>query len=88
MIKYDTKNRILHLSKSEEVKLSKKEHELLICLSNGNLVQYDEIYKMMNTSKAAFNPLKTRFLDKVDCFLNIKTIRNVGLILEDEIYFE
>ena len=85
---YDTKNRILHTGVHEETKLSPREHELLICLSSGKLATYEEICQYMKITEVNFKSLKSRFIDKLEYKLHIKMVRNVGMILEDEIYFE
>lgn len=83
---YNIKNRVLQVGVYEKVKLSKKEHKLLICLSSRNIATYEEMTEYLKVSKTNLMVLKLRLLRKTK--LKIKVISRVGYRLEDEIYFE
>lgn len=85
---YDTQNRILYTGVYEKVKLSPTEHQLFMCLSTGKLVTYDEICDRLEISRNYFRNLKQRFMDKLEYNVKIKSVRDTGMILEDEIYYE
>lgn len=88
MITYNTKNRTLYFDDGAEIRLSKNEDKLLKCLTTDRVTRYEEIIKYLDISETAFRGLKTRFIEKVEYFLHIRKVRNVGLMLEDEINFE
>lgn len=86
---YDTGKRILYVRDDKEIKLSKLEHKLLICLSSGNVAKFDEIQKsLMLNSSSYIRVLICRLIEKTDFYLTIRTIVGVGYRLDTEIYFK
>lgn len=85
---YDTGKRILHTGVYEEVKLTKLEHKLLICLSSGNLATYEEMANYLKNSKDSLRVLKNKLILKTKFQIEIVVIQGEGYRLDNEIYFE
>lgn len=85
---YDTKRRILCTGVYEEVKLTKLEHKLLICLSSGNLATYEEMANYLKNSKDSLRVLKNKLILKTKFQIEIVVIQGEGYRLDNEIYFE
>lgn len=86
---YDTGKRKLYVGKDREIKLSKLEHKLLVCLSSGNVTTLDEIQKSLKLKDCSYvRVLVLRLIEKVEYYLRIKTVKGVGYRLDTEIYFK
>ncbi len=85
---YDTKRRILCTGVYEEVKLTKLEHKLLICLSSGNMMTYEEMMNYLRISKNRLKILKSKLSLKTKFQLKINAFCNIGYKLKNEIYFK
>ena len=90
---YDTRNRILHICDYRKVDLTNLEHKLLICLSSGNMVTYEEILKYIYGwndiyAKRALCVIVSNLTKKTKGLLKILAIRGRGFILKSEVYFE
>lgn len=85
---YNTKSKILQIGKFEKVKLTHREHKLLICLSNSNIARYEDILRDLGISMNDLRRLKKRLLDDTGHQVEIKTLTGVGYKLISEIYFE
>lgn len=81
---YNTSLRILTDDKGKQYKLSKLYHRFLICLSLGDVVAYDEAVEQLGTY-TSIHKLKYDFCKRVP--IKIRTIREVGFILDSDIYF-
>ena len=90
---YDTKKHELWLGVREKVDLTNKENKLLICLASGNVATYEEmsryLYGVYNAcTKNCVMVHSNRLIAKCKGQLKIKTVREVGYRLENEIFFE
>lgn len=86
---YDTRKRILYIRDDKEMRLSKLEHKLLICLSSGNVATFDEIQKSLMLKDTSYvRVLILRLIEKVEYYLTIRTVTGVGYRLDSEIYFK
>lgn len=85
---YNTKEKILQIGVYEKVKLTHKEHKLLICLSSNNTAKYEDILKELAISMNDLRRLKQRLMIDTKCELKIRTVKSTGYRLMSEIYFE
>ena len=80
---YDTRNRMLHIKDDKQVKLSKIEERLLVCLSRNVAVSYEEINEYVKGTN-----LSRTMKSLNEKGLKIERLRGYGLRLVNEIYFE
>lgn len=80
---YDTRNRVLHTGVFEQVKISKIEERLLVCLTRNVAVSYEEINEYVKGTN-----LSRTMKSLNEKGLKIERLRGYGLRLVDEIYFE
>lgn len=86
---YDTGKRTLYVRDNKEIKLSRLEHKLLICLSSGNVATFDEIQKRLTLHDSNYvRVLICRLIEKTEFYLTIRTIVGVGYRLDSNIYFK
>lgn len=85
---YNTKERILQIGVYEKVKLTYKEHKLLICLSSNNTAKYEDVLKELAISMNDLRRLKQRLIIDTKRELIIMTVKNSGYRLLSEVYFE
>lgn len=85
---YDTGKRILYIRNGKEIKLSKLEHKLLICLSSGNVATFEEIQKSLGLKDVSYvRVVIFRLIEKVEYYLKIRTVTGVGYRLQTEIFY-
>ena len=85
---YNTKNKILQIGVYERVKLTYREHKLLICLSDNNVTKYEDIERELGISMNDLRRLKQRLLEDTKHQIDIRTVSGIGYKLKNEIYFE
>lgn len=85
---YNTKERILKIGVYESVKLTYKEHKLLICLSSNNTAKYEDILKELAISINDLRRLKQRLMIDTKRELKIRTVKGAGYQLMSEVYFK
>lgn len=90
---YDTKNRVLHICDYRKVDLTNLEHMLMLGLSSGNMVTYEEILKYMYGwndiyAKRTLHVIVSNLTKKTEGFLRILVIRGRGLLMETEMYYK
>jgi len=81
---YDTQNRILHIGIWEKIRVTEKEHKLMICLSCGDFVSYSEIGRYTKALSAV--KLVEEFREKTK--LNIEIKNDISVRLAEEIKFK
>lgn len=85
---YDTGKRILYIRDDKEIKLSKLEHKLLICLSSGNVATLEEIQKTLFLNDVSYIKVVVfRLIEKSEFYLTIRTVRGVGYRLKTEMFY-
>ena len=82
---YNTKTKTLHIDNTK-VKLTKKQHLLMIALSGGTAVDYESLIQY--TKSVNIHTLKRKLCKRAGDMLKIKTIAGYGLILESEIFYK
>lgn len=85
---YNTRKKVLWIGVREKVKLTKKEHRLLISLANNQITTYREIMKYLDIERPSLPRIKNNLERKTKFELRIQVVRGRGYILENEIYFE
>lgn len=85
---YNTRERILQIGVYEKVKLTHKEHKLLICLSSNNVARYEDILQELSITMNDLRRLKQRLLNDTKYQLNIQTVKEKGYRLMSEVYFK
>lgn len=83
---YDKENKTLQTGVYEKVKLTHREHELLIYLLINSTAKYEDVLKELGISINNLRRLKQRLVK--DTKISIRTITGVGYRLENEIYFK
>jgi DNA-binding winged helix-turn-helix (wHTH) protein len=87
---YETKNHWL-INNGKKIKLTNKEHKMLVALAGEILVTYEELaeriyYCEYQYVAGAIRNIKRNLMKKTN--INIETLRGRGFILETKILFE
>lgn len=89
---YETRNHWLINEKGKKIDLTNLEHKLLLFLSNGKALTYSQLAKKLYNAKAdkyiieSIRVLKYRLQKKTK--LKIKSVKNIGYVLNTEIYLK
>ena len=88
---YETRNHRLIKDNDETIELTNMEHKLLMILSCGKLVTYEELAKYLYNLEIEYVNAQVHVLKGIlqrKTKLDISTIHRKGYILTSEIYFK